>query len=107
MINTYTVNGPTTAIACENNSEIYYCIIDTEDLEKCKKAYKWNILRGYKGCLRVQGRVDGIPVLMHRYLMKIESYYTAVSHANHDGLNNKRDNLVTKPIKRQHREVTV
>lgn len=59
--------------------------IDVEDIEKVK-YHKWNFAKGYASCRNK--RVSSL--FMHRLILDTDQF---VDHINHNGLDNRKDNL--------------
>lgn len=74
------------------NSELF-ATVSVEDFERTNQ-HKWCLDK--KGYARTTLRIDGnrVTTMMHRFIMNLEKGdRQAVDHADHDILNNNRDNL--------------
>jgi hypothetical protein len=66
-----------------------FAIVDDEDFEELIK-YKWSRVKGPNTDYARQS--GGQKMMMHRYLLKPETNMQ-VDHINHNGLDNRRDNI--------------
>lgn len=66
-----------------------YAIVDDCDYDWLNK-YKWYYHDGYAKRRRVN---DGLPLLMHRMILKLNNTDSVIDHINHNTLDNYRSNL--------------
>ncbi len=85
-------------IALISLTQGYHAIVDEEDAEwLCQ--WSWSYWDGYarrtgSPRVRADGRRTRSPILMHRAILCIEDSPLEVDHRNHDGLDNRRSNLM-------------
>ena len=66
---------------------IKFALIDKDDYEKVK-LYNWCRLNGY-----ARSTIDGKDILMHHFITGKPKEDYVIHHMDHNGLNNKRENL--------------
>ena len=72
-------------------------VVDDDDFEKVNKI-SWHLFKGTNGVAYARGGVmienrGKKNVLMHRYIMDEYNIDVKIDHIDHNGLNNKKDNL--------------
>ncbi|HDK7314614.1 TPA: HNH endonuclease [Clostridium botulinum] len=90
--NKYIINEEYTEILIyrKNKKEIISVLIDTEDMEKCKK-YHWIISCGYVSAYCKENNKNNT-IKMHRYLVRADKK-EIVDHVNGNPLDNRKHNL--------------
>ena len=73
------------------NNEIYYAIIDLEDLDKIKQ-YFWHIEKFNDNLFYVASSRDEKTLRLHSLIMNTPKGFV-VDHINHNGLDNRKENL--------------
>lgn len=89
--NSYTIEGSVCYIECFRLSgeSAGTIVIDASDVEVVKQ-YKWHIENSRKGLQYAQASVNGSTIRLHRLLFPDSEQ---VDHINHNGLDNRRENL--------------
>lgn len=83
-----------------------FAIVDSEDVEYLSK-FRWHKAK-FKHTNYVRGTVEGKQILLHRLIMK-EPVGMDVDHINHNGMDNRKENLriVTRSQNAQNSRVGV
>jgi hypothetical protein len=68
-----------------------WALVDASDYEYLNQ-YSWHSHQGQRTGFYARARINGKLVYMHRLLLKPRRYQL-VDHANHNGLDNRRDNI--------------
>ena len=68
-----------------------YAIIDVDDVEKCKK-YKWHMRNTHNINYAIASLPENKKIHLHRYVLNYNGDKD-VDHINHNGLDNRKDNL--------------
>lgn len=95
-----TVGEITTIVIKQMNGDIHHVLIDTEDLEKVK-IHNWHVRHSVtNGEYYVNATASleyskkhSKTILLHRLIMGVTDTFIYVDHINHDGLDNRRENL--------------
>ena len=66
-------------------------LVDDEDFERVNK-YKW-YPNTRKNTFYAYGRINGVVIHMHRFILGLTKREEQVDHENHNGLDNRRCNL--------------
>lgn len=107
MKNKFEIDGDVTVIFLERrDGSKFGCLIDTEDLSRAQEfSGSWAYARVYKDIVYTQGTISGTTVKMHRWLLKPPKHLY-IDHINHNGLDNRRENLrtATNAENQQNRE---
>lgn len=97
--NRFKVRGKTTALfARDRKGRRYEILIDSADLDALREhGRRWYVVRRARsGYARTA--VDGAMVYLHHFLLGSHGPQSPVDHRNHNGLDNRRDNLrITTP----------